>query len=331
MLLRIVHQTHYRYAPAVVMAQHMAHLRPLALPDQTVTSHTVSITPEPARLEKSEDAFGNHRCFFSLQAPHDELAVLSDSHVETRPPRELPASPAWEEVRDHLQYRAGADYDSASEFTFASPFVPRSTVLADFARPVFEPGEPLLDCAQALMTRIHTEMTYEGGSTGVNTPTLSALAQRKGVCQDFAHIMIGCLRSLGLPARYVSGYVLTHPPEGQPRMIGADASHAWVQVFCPLTGNDADIDPAQTEHADSNDGPDGQTSTGFWVDFDPTNNRSGWGRPGEDYVTLALGRDFGDVSPLRGVIQGGGSHQLTVAVTVAPPAELAGTELAEAE
>jgi transglutaminase-like putative cysteine protease len=187
-------------------------------------------------------------------------------------------------------------------------------VLADFARPVFEPGEPLLACAQALMARIHTEMTYQGGSTGVNTPTLSALAQRKGVCQDFAHIMIGCLRSLGLPARYVSGYMLTHPPEGQPRLIGADASHAWVQVYCPATPGESEEPP-----------------NGLWVDFDPTNNRCGWGRPGEDYVTLALGRDFGDVSPLRGVIQGGGSHQLTVAVTVAPPDELAHANLSGAQ
>ena len=333
MLLRIVHQTHYRYAPAVVMAQHMAHLRPLALPDQAVTAHTVSITPEPARFEKSEDAFGNHRCFFSLQAPHDELAVVSDSHVETRPPRELPDSPPWEAVRDHLQYRAGADYDPASEFTFASPFVPRSTLLADFARPIFEPGKPLLCCAQALMTRIHTEMTYESGSTGVNTPTLSALAQRKGVCQDFAHIMIGCLRSLGLPARYVSGYVLTQPPEGKPRMIGADASHAWVQVFCPLSEIDTDTEAeaVQAEHTGSGAGYQAHSSFGCWVDFDPTNNRSGWGRPGEDYITLALGRDFGDVSPLRGVIQGGSSHQLSVAVTVAPPDELTDTELKTAQ
>jgi len=242
------------------------------------------------------------------------LSVLSDCEVETLPPKDVPKSPAWEDVHDHLTYRAGAPYDPASEFTFASPFVPRSPVLADFARPVFEPGEPLLDCANALMTRIHTEMTYEGGSTGVNTPTLSALAQRKGVCQDFAHIMIGCLRSLGLPARYVSGYLLTHPPAGQPRMIGADASHAWVQVYCPTTLEDESL-----------------ALHGIWVDFDPTNNRSGWGRPGEDYVTLAIGRDFGDVSPLRGVIQGGSSHQLTVAVTVAPPEELANADLSVTE
>jgi transglutaminase-like putative cysteine protease len=309
MLLRVVHHTRYEYKPAVVMAQHLAHLEPLALPDQELLEHRVSITPEPAHMARSTDAFGNRRCFFSLQAAHASLDVKSDVLVNTQPPRPLPDGPAWEPVRDLLQYHASATYDPASEFAYASPFVPRSTELADFARPVFEPGEPLLACAQALMTRIHTEMTYEGGSTGINTPVLSALAQRKGVCQDFAHIMIGCLRSLGLPARYVSGYMLTHPPEGQPRMVGADASHAWVQVYCPLP--------------DAEDGD----ACGCWVDFDPTNNRSGWGRPGEDYVTLAIGRDFGDVSPLRGVIQGGGSHRLSVAVTVAPPEELAGTEL----
>jgi transglutaminase-like putative cysteine protease len=157
-----------------------------------------------------------------------------------------------------------------------------------------------------LMTHIHTEMSYCSGSTGVNTPTLAALEQREGVCQDFAHIMIGCMRSMGLPARYVSGYLLTHPPEGQPRLTGTDASHAWVQVYSPHTS------AALSE-----------TTHGHWVDFDPTNNRSGWGRPGEEWVTLAIGRDFGDVSPLRGVIRGGGSHQLTVAVTVAPAPEAA--------
>lgn len=300
MQLRIVHKTCYAYDPAVVMAQHLAHLTPLDLPGQEVISHRIHIKPEARLQPLSPDAFGNQRCFFTLQAPHAELCVTADSLVEVEAPQPLPPSPAWELVRDQLTYRAGATYDPASEFTFASPFVPRCTVFADFAHAVFEPDAALLDCAQALMTRIHTEMTYEGGSTAINTPAPDALAQRKGVCQDFAHIMIGCLRSLGLPARYVSGYVLTQPPEGQPRLIGADASHAWVQVYAPGVG---------------------------WVDFDPTNDRSGWGRPGEDYVTLALGRDFGDVSPLRGVIQGGGNPLLSVSVTVAPPQELVDANL----
>lgn len=300
MLLRIVHETRYAYAPPVVMAQHMAHLSPRTLPGQTVLAHHVSVQPEAGPLNASTDTFGNTRQFFTLQFPHASLSVVADSLVQTEPPLPLPDSPCWEDVLDSLVYHAGAPFDRAAEFTYQSPYVPRSHVFADYARSVFEPERPLLAAAEALMARIHTEMTYASGSTVVNTPALDALAQRKGVCQDFAHVMIGCLRSLGLPARYVSGYLLTHPPEGTPRLIGADASHAWAQVYCPGVG---------------------------WADFDPTNNRSGLGRPGEDYVTLALGRDFGDVSPLRGVIQGGGTPMLSVAVTVAPPDELADTPL----
>jgi transglutaminase-like putative cysteine protease len=161
------------------------------------------------------------------------------------------------------------------------------------------------------MERIHTDLIYETASTEVNTPALQALEQGKGVCQDFAHIMLGCLRSLGLPARYVSGYLLTQPPPGKPRLIGADASHAWVALYVPLPVGFIAPDGAPTS------GP------GAWFDFDPTNNRCGWGSPGEDYVTLAVGRDFSDVSPMRGVIQGGAGHELDVAVTVAPPEEWA--------
>ena len=169
--------------------------------------------------------------------------------------------------------------------------------------PVSRPGRRLIDAARDLMTRIHTDFTYESQSTEVNTPALEALAQRKGVCQDFAHIMIGCLRAMGLPARYVSGYLLTQPPPGQPRLVGSDASHAWVAVYLP-------------------DLPGAQEGRG-WYDLDPTNDRSGWGTPGEDYVTLALGRDYSDISPMRGVIHGGARHTLSVAVTVEPLEEAA--------
>lgn len=300
MLLRIIHETRYAYAPPVVMAQHMAHLTPCTCTGQTVVAHSLQVTPTVEQMTTAVDTYGNTRQFFTLQFPHPSLCVRADSLVQTDAPHALPTSPAWESVSDGMRYQAGAPYDPATEFAFASPYVPRSPVFADYADSVFETDRPLLEAAQALMTRIHTEMTYASGSTAVNTPALDALAQRKGVCQDFAHIMIGCLRSLGLAARYVSGYLLTHPPEGQPRLIGADASHAWVQVYAPAAG---------------------------WVDFDPTNNRCGLGRPGEDYVTLAIGRDFGDVSPLRGVIQGGGLPQLSVAVTVAPPDELAAAQL----
>lgn len=293
MLLRIIHTTEYRYRAPVLLAQHLAHLRPLSKNGQQVLRHQLSVTPEPAHLEQSLDAFGNWRCFFALQSAHDNLVVQADSLLETCAAQQANCPVSWESVRDSFRYRAGARYEAASEFVFASPYVPLDEAFVEFARPVFSAGRPLLAACAALCHKIHTELKYAPASTQINTPALQALKQGKGVCQDFAHIMLGCLRSLGLAARYVSGYLLTQPPSGRPRLIGADASHAWISVWCD----------------------------GHWHDFDPTNDRWGMPSPGEDYVTLTVGRDFGDVSPLRGVIQGGGSHDLLVAVTVIPPHE----------
>jgi transglutaminase-like putative cysteine protease len=304
MLLRILHRTRYRYHGAIDMAQHMVHLRPVDTTHQHVLEHELRIDPEPAARGETTDVFGNQRTFFSLQSTHSVLTVEADSLVETQAPLPLPEGPpwramSWERVREHFRYRAQAPFDAASEFLFASPYVPRDDAFAAFARPAFKPGLPALAAARALMERIHGELSYETDSTEVNTPALEALEQGKGVCQDFAHIMLGCLRTLGLPARYVSGYLLTRPPPGKPRLIGADASHAWVSVYVPLPV-DGD-EPAQDAAA-----------AGAWFDFDPTNNRCGWGSPGEDYVTLATGRDFADVSPMRGVIQSGARHTLAV-------------------
>ncbi|MDF1480507.1 transglutaminase family protein [Extensimonas sp. H3M7-6] len=259
-------------------------------------------------------------------------SAATDAATTDAPSTDAPTAPAWhapwqatwEAVREHYRYRAGAPYDAASEFLFASPHVPRDDAFAAFARPAFAPGTPLLAAAQALMERIHRELRYTPASTQVNTPALQALAQRKGVCQDFAHIMLGCLRSLGLPARYVSGYLLTRPPFGKPRLIGADASHAWVSVYVPWLAatEESATPPHDTAPTSALLHTQAQQAGGSWFDFDPTNRRSGWGSPGEDYVTLAVGRDFSDVSPMRGVIQGGGAHELEVGVTVAPPDEL---------
>ena len=298
MELRITHETRYDYTPAVETAQHMAHLRPLATPYQQLVSHQLDIFPTPAQRSQTPDVYGNLRTFFSLQAPHTTLRVVATSVVCTRAPETAVSSMPWEAVRERFRYHAGAAWDTAAEFVFASHHAPRHDDFAAFARPSFTPGLPLIDAARDLMTRIHTDFTYESQSTEVNTPALDALAQRKGVCQDFAHIMIGCLRAMGVPARYVSGYLLTEPPPGQPRLVGSDASHAWVSVYLP------DLPGAEDDRG--------------WYDLDPTNNRSGWGTPGEDYVTLALGRDYSDVSPMRGVIHGGARHTLSVAVTVEP-------------
>lgn len=293
MNLQITHTTHYRYTPVVETAQHIAYLRPSSHAGQTLQTHTFEVHPAPASLRHDTDVYGNTRSFFALQIPHEVLEVEAHSTVITRPSPPVVSRMAWESVRDRFRYKAGGTFDAASEFIFSSPYVPRHCAFADYARSDFGTGATFLEASIALMTRIYKEFTYESYSTQINTPALEALEQRKGVCQDFAHILIACLRTLGLPARYVSGYLLTEPPPGQEKLIGSDASHAWVSIYLP-------------------DLPEGQR----WVDLDPTNNRWGWFAPGVDYITVATGRDFGDVSPLRGVIHGGASHVLTVGVTV---------------
>lgn len=302
MLLHVTHETRYEYSPAVETAQHLAHLKPLATASQRLVSHKLAIEPSPAQRSEVPDVYGNTRAFFALEATHDSLVVTAESVVETGAPqlapgiaRELP----WEAVRERFRYRKDATFDPASEFVFPSPYVPRHDDFAAYARASFAPERPTFDVAMDLTERMYRDFAYDADSTEINTPAAEALAQRKGVCQDFAHIMIACFRVMGLPARYVSGYLLTQPPPGQPRLVGADASHAWVSVYLPGEG-------------------DGPESTGGWADFDPTNGR----QPGEDYVALAIGRDYSDVSPMRGVLHGGARHTLKVGVTVRPIEEL---------
>ena len=291
MLLHVIHETSYDYAPPVKTAQHVAHLKPLHNSQQQLLRHSLEISPQPSVRSEAVDAWGNCRAFFSMQSVHDTLKVRADSVVSTAAPV-LPASEiTWEQARERMRYHRAADFDPASGFLFASPYVPRHEDFIAYARASFSTDRPLVESARELTARIHEDFAYESEATDVGTPALESLALRKGVCQDFAHVMIGCLRSLGLPARYVSGYLLTEPPPGRPRLIGADASHAWVSIYVP--------------------GPDG---SGMWADMDPTNNRAA----GEDYVTLAIGRDYSDVSPIRGVIHGGANHTLNVAVTVTP-------------
>jgi transglutaminase-like putative cysteine protease len=300
MLLHVLHETAYDYVPMVRTAQHMARLKPADRDGQRLLSHRLLIEPEPLQQSESLDVFGNTRSFFSLQFSHESLRVVAESLVATAP-HPVPAdSLPWEQVAERMRYHRTASYDPAAEFAFASPYVPRDEAFVAYARASFAPGRPLLEAARDLMQRIHADFEYETTATDVNTPALEALQLRKGVCQDLAHVMLGCLRSLGLPARYVSGYLLTEPPPGQPRLVGSDASHAWAGLYVP-----------------AQDGPGG------WVDFDPTNDRTA----GEDYVTLAIGRDYSDVSPMRGVLQGGANHRLRVAVTVTPAEEAVPAEV----
>lgn len=298
MRLAITHDTRYRYSPAVQTAQHVAHLQAANTPCQTVIHHAMQVEPV-ATVQHNIDAFLNHRAYWALTHPHDGLWVRAYSELETRETPEATSAQSWESVREHFRYRAGQAGDVHSRFVFGSHHAPVHEAFLAYAQSSFTPGRPLVQAAQELTARMHRDLRYETASTDINTPALEALAQQRGVCQDFAHILVACLRSLGLPARYVSGYLLTQPPPGQARLVGSDASHAWASVFLPELAT----------HACQG-----------WLDLDPTNNRTGWASPGLDYVRLAVGRDFADVSPLRGVLQGGGAHTLEVAVTVAPMA-----------
>ena len=291
MQLHVLHETRYDYAPTVQTARHLAHLRPADTATQRVLAHRLTITPEPVHRSDSVDAFGNTRSFFSLPFAHDGLCVVAESTVATTAPVAPTHSAAWDSVAERLRYHRDTRYDPAAEFSFGSPYVPRDEAFAAYARPSFTAGRPLLEAARELMARIHRDFDYETTATDAGTPALVALALRKGVCQDLAHVMLGALRSLGLAARYVSGYLLTEPPPGGKRLVGSDASHAWVAVYVPA-----------------------EDGAGAWVGLDPTNDRAAGG----DYVTLATGRDYSDVAPLRGVIRGGAEHTLHVAVTVTP-------------
>lgn len=287
-VLTVHHATTYTYSSPVGNAQHLAVVTPQAFPWQAVLHHDVSIDPAPSYRHTRVDAFGNHVMHFTLDVPHDSLALSSTSTVAlTQRWADLePAdSEPWEALAQRLQFRAGAPFLPESEFAFASPNITLTRALRDYATRSFAADVPVLVGALDLMHRIHADFKYEAASTEVHTPADVAFAQRRGVCQDFAQIMIGCLRALGLSARYVSGYLRTDPPPGQPKLIGADASHAWVSVFCPQLG---------------------------WVDLDPTNDVLA----DTGHVTLALGRDYSDVSLLRGVLVGGGAHEVDVAVSV---------------
>jgi len=297
---RIIHDTEYAYAAPVSLSRQLLHLTPREVPWQRCLEHRLDIEPASALRLERRDVFGNPVTLLALEAPHETLRVRAETTVDVLRHR-LPdehATPDWETVRDLLTYHAGVPPEpshlNAARYRFESPYGRVKHDFAEYAQDCFVPGASLLEGVRALTAKIFREFTFDPEATTVATPVAEVFKARRGVCQDFAHLMISCLRSLGLAARYVSGYILTTPPEGQARLIGADASHAWVSVWCPQAGEES------------------------WIDADPTNNLI----PGAQHVTLAWGRDFTDVSPLRGVILGGGAHELSVSVTMLPLDEL---------
>ncbi|MBF0628400.1 MAG: transglutaminase family protein [Magnetococcales bacterium] len=279
MAYRVRHLTRYQFSEPVSLSHNLAWLQPRHTSAQTLADFRWEIEPVPAILFSRQDAHGNPVHYFEILEPHRTLSITCVSQVEVMPPLPLFAgvSLSWEEVRDALV--AAPEHFLERQFLLDSPLVRRSTALAQYAAPSFPPQRPLLDGVMDLMHRIHADFAYRPRATTIATPLREILEKRQGVCQDFAHVAIGALRSLGLAARYVSGYLETLPPPGRPRLVGADASHAWFAAWCPSLG---------------------------WVEFDPTNNVI----PADRHITLAWGRDYGDVPPLKGVVLGGGRNPL---------------------
>jgi len=285
MIYKIVHRTTYKYKYPVSAGNHVACLKPRSLLRHRLERCELRIQPTPAMVTERTDYFGNTLYFFTVQEPHTQLVVEARSQVMMKnavtalPQEALP----WEEVVRSLPEDRSPEGLEAYQFRFESPRIPLRPEFAAYALESFTPRRPLWEGLLDLTERIHKDFRFDSGVTTVRTPTEQVFRKRRGVCQDFAHFQIACLRSLNLSARYVSGYLRTYPPPGQPRLVGADASHAWVSAYCPGTG---------------------------WLDLDPTNNLV----PSNGHVTLAWGRDYGDVSPLHGLILGGGVHALHVSV-----------------
>jgi transglutaminase-like putative cysteine protease len=290
MIYKILHRTSYRYKYPVSLGNHVACLKPRTMPHHRLQSSELRIEPTPATFTERVDYFGNTLCFFTVQEPHRELVVEAHSRVVVEPGDAAALGapgPAWEEIVKALPDDRSLEGTEAYQFSFESPRIRIRPEFAAYARESFLPGRPMPEALRDLTARIYGDFRFDAKSTNVRTAAEEVFKKRRGVCQDFAHVQISCLRSIGIAARYVSGYLRTYPPPGKPRLIGADASHAWVSAFCPGIG---------------------------WLDMDPTNDVV----PSDGHVTLAWGRDYGDVSPLRGLILGGGAHTLRVGVDMEP-------------
>ena len=286
MRYRVSHITEYRYSAQVINGHTVAHLRPRQTPTQSVVSSVVTTSPAADHADEYLDAFGNHVSYRAVEQVHDQLVVTGNYEVDIATPEQLLWSPPWEELRGIVATDGSADGLLARMCSIESTFVTPSADLARFASWSFLPGRAFHEAVIDLSHRIFTEFAFDPGFSDVSTPLTEVLTHRRGVCQDFAHLAIGSIRSLGLPARYVSGYIENRPPPGQVKLFGADASHAWCSVYIPGWG---------------------------WLDVDPTNDQA----PPTSHVTVGWGRDYADVAPVRGVVFGSpATQELSVAVEV---------------
>lgn len=285
---RVTHRTEYDYSESVGFSYNEARLLPRFTAMQSCSHAQLQIDPLPADYREREDFFGNRVAYFYIREPHQRFVVTATSEVQiARQGAQLNFSQGtdWESVRLSLRQQHDPHTLDALQYALDSPFVLANMELAAYAQLSFSPGRPLLEAVHDLMGRIHADFTFDPDFTTVATPLATVLAHRRGVCQDFAHLAIGCLRAQGLAARYVSGYLETLPPPGKEKLVGSDASHAWFSVYVPELG---------------------------WMDFDPTNNQI----PADQHIIVGWGRDYGDITPLKGVIFGGGEHALVVSVDV---------------
>jgi len=290
-LYEVSHRTTYRYSIPVSISHHVMHLTPRPCSHQVCHRTALIVLPTPTQHTNGIDFFGNPLTHITLQHQHKELILHARSVIEvhTTPAYDAAGSTPWDRIYPALFHDTSDPALEAIQYAFETPKTRATKAIRSYALECFPPGRPVLAGVRELTRRIHREFRFDPTATTVSTPVEHVFEAKRGVCQDFAHLQIACLRALRIPARYVSGYLLTRPPPGKPRLIGADASHAWVSVYAPGTADD-------------------------WVDFDPTNNLL----PDTEHITLALGRDFSDISPLRGIILGGGSAEPEVAVTVVP-------------
>ncbi len=287
MRYQVTHVTQYDYHASVSISHHQMHLRPRERRRQRLISHEIVVEPAARDTACRLDYHGNPVVFTTIEGAHSRLVIRSRMEVEINPIGHPPPgeTPAWEHVREACRgVQVGAALE-ANEFLFDSPLVRSGDSFADYARPSFPKGRPILEAVLDLTARIHAEFKFDPRATDITTPIAQVLKEKRGVCQDFAHLEIACLRSMGLPARYVSGYINTRPAPGQAKLAGADASHAWLSFYCSGMG---------------------------WIDVDPTNNLI----PATEHITLAWGRDYSDVPPVSGVTLGSGAHALQVAVDV---------------
>ena len=289
MKYEVYHRTSYTYSEVVSSCQNLACLSPAYFEDQIISEESLKIDPQPDFLNNFTDAFGNRRCYFNIPQEHEKLEIVSKFQVQKLPKNDpMPGlTPLWQEVAFMCQNPSNEHEVLANEFVHPTAYTEVTPKITEYALSSFKNDTTVLEAALDLCNRIFQDFTFDAKATEVESKPQMLIENKRGVCQDFAHFFIACMRAMKIPCKYISGYILTHPPAGKEKLFGVDASHAWVSVFCPMYG---------------------------WVELDPTNNSI----PGYEHIKVAEGRDYHDIPPVKGIFTGNASHELEIAVDVSP-------------